>query len=176
MTLTLTFYLLLKKLNLGYIFWTKRDKAFIVQVCIPCGKTFLSIPKILTLWLWPWLFTCFWKNLTLAITFEPKVIGLQYYTYLFPVTRTLEWYQYFWPCGLDLDFDLLMEKLELVAAGGISPVRTDPDLVFAELWSLTLRNFTHFSLFSQLLLHPCMDLNETWQGCCTTSLEVRVGR
>ena len=31
--------------------------------------------------------------------------------------------------GLDLDFDLLLEKMELVAAGGISPFRTDPDLV-----------------------------------------------
>ena len=38
-----------------------------------------------------------------------------------------------------------------------------------------LRIFTHFSLSSQLLLHPCMDLNETWQGCCTTSLEMHVG-
>ena len=46
----------------------------------------------------------------------------------------------------------------------------------AELWSLTLRIFTHFSLSSQLLLHPCMNLYETWQGCCTTSLEVHVGR
>ena len=48
--------------------------------------------------------------------------------------------------------------------------------ILAELWPLTLRIFTHFSLSSQLLLHPCMDLNETWQGCCTTSLEVHVGR
>ena len=39
-----------------------------------------------------------------------------------------------------------------------------------------LEFFSHFSLSSQLLLHPCMDLNETWQGCCTTSLEVHVGR
>ena len=30
---------------------------------------------------------------------------------------------------MTLTFDLFMEKLELVAAGGISPVRTDPDLV-----------------------------------------------
>ena len=30
----------------------------------------------------------------------------------------------------------------------------------------------HQSLSSQLLLHPCMDLNETWYRCCTTSLEV----
>ena len=50
------------------------------------------------------------------------------------------------------------------------------DKFLAELWPLTLRIFTRFSLSSQLLLHPCMDLNETWQGCCTTSLEVHVGR
>ena len=58
------------------------------------------------------------------------------------------------------------------ACGEIIHVRQ----ILEELWSLTLRIFTHFSLSSQLLLHPCMDLNETWQGCCTTSLEVHVGR
>ena len=58
------------------------------------------------------------------------------------------------------------------ACGEIIHVRQ----ILAELWSLTLWIFTHFSLSSQLLLHPCMDLNETWQGCCTTSLEVHVGR
>ena len=47
--------------------------------------------------------------------------------------------------------------------------------ILAVLWPLTLRSFTHFSLSSQLL-HPFMDLNKTWQGCCTTSLEVQVGR
>ena len=77
------------KLNLGYNFSTNRDKAFILHMLVPCDKTFLSIPKILTLWPWPWLLTYFWKNLTLAITFEPKVIVLQYCTYLFPVTRPL---------------------------------------------------------------------------------------
>ena len=58
------------------------------------------------------------------------------------------------------------------ACGEIIHVRQ----ILAELWSLTLRIFTHFSLSSQLLLHLCMDLNETWQGCCTTSLEVHVER
>ena len=57
------------------------------------------------------------------------------------------------------------------ACGEIIHVRQ----ILAELWSLTLRIFTHFSLSSQLLLHPCMDLNKSWQGCCTTSLEVHVG-
>ena len=31
------------------------------------------------------------------------------------------------------------------------------------------------SLTSQLLLHPCTDLNETWHRCSTTSLDVNVG-
>ena len=35
---------------------------------------------------------------------------------------------------------------------------------------------SHQSLSSQLLLHPCMDLNETWYRCLATSLEVHVGR
>ena len=54
------------------------------------------------------------------------------------------------------------------ACGEIIHVRQ----ILAELWSLTLRIFTQFSLSSQLLLHPYMDLNETWQGCRTTSREV----
>ena len=58
------------------------------------------------------------------------------------------------------------------ACGEIIHVRP----ILAGLWSLTLRIFTHFSLSSQLLLHPCMDLNETWQGCCTIRVEVHVGR
>ena len=109
-TLTLTFDLLLKKLNLGYNFWTKRDKAFILQVCIPCGKTFLSVPKNLTLWPWPWLLTYFWKNLTLAITFEPREIRLSYYRYVFLVARPFCPYQKFWPCDIDLDFWPTFEK------------------------------------------------------------------
>ena len=48
--------------------------------------------------------------------------------------------------------------------------------ILAELWPLTLKIFfTYFSLSSELLLHPCMDLNESWQGCCSTSLEVHAG-
>ena len=35
--------------------------------------------------------------------------------------------------GLDLDFDLLLEKMDFVAARGISPVRTDPDLVYPKI-------------------------------------------
>ena len=46
--------------------------------------------------------------------------------------------------------------------------------ILAELWSLTLRIYTHFSLSSPLLLHPSMDLNETWQKYCATSLDKHV--
>ena len=45
------------KLNLGYNFWTKGDRAFILQIGVPCGKIFLSVPKILTLWPSPWILT-----------------------------------------------------------------------------------------------------------------------
>ena len=47
-TLTLVFDLLMEKLNLGYNVWTKRDKAFILHMLVPCDKTFLSVPKKLT--------------------------------------------------------------------------------------------------------------------------------
>ena len=94
MTLTLTFDLLLKKLNLGYNFWTRRDEAFILHMWFPCGKTFLSIPKFLPL---PWLLTYFSKNLTLAITFEPKEVRLSYYICGFLMTRPFCSYQKFWP-------------------------------------------------------------------------------
>ena len=39
---------------------------------------------------------------------------------------------------LDLDFDLLFVKLEFVAAGGISPVRTDPALVLVQIKGMLL--------------------------------------
>ena len=45
-----------------------------------------------------------------------------------------------------------------------------------ELWSLTLRISVYFSLSPQIILHWYMDLNESWQECCTSSLEVHVGR
>ena len=88
------------KLNLGYNFLTNWDKAFILHMWIPCEKTFLSVPKILTLWPWPWLLTFFWKNLTLTINFEPKEIELSYFTCVFLVPRPSCWNQIFftsWP-------------------------------------------------------------------------------
>ena len=38
-TLTLTFDLLMKKLHLGYYFWTERGTDFILHMWIPCCKT-----------------------------------------------------------------------------------------------------------------------------------------
>ena len=81
-TLTLTFDLLLEKLNLDHNFWTKSDRALILHISIPCDKTFLLIPIFFTYCPWPWLWPTFGKT---------------------------------W---------------KFVVAGGISPVRTDPDLVF----------------------------------------------
>ena len=43
--MTLTFDLLLKKINLGFNFLINRDRAFILKVCIPYGKTFLLVPN-----------------------------------------------------------------------------------------------------------------------------------
>ena len=45
------------KLNLDHNFLTKGDRALILHKCIPCDKTFLVIPKFLTLWPWSWLLT-----------------------------------------------------------------------------------------------------------------------
>ena len=81
---TLTFDLLLRKLNLRHNFkWIQRDKIFISCMDILCGKTFLTVPKFLIPWPWPPTLTYFWKNLTLALTFEPKEIGLSYYACVF---------------------------------------------------------------------------------------------
>ena len=98
------------KLNLDNNFWTKSDRALILHKCIPCDKTFLSIEKIwlcdLDLDFWP----TFWKNLTLATTFEPKEIGLSYFTCVFLVARPSCWNQIFLPRDLDLDFWPTFEK------------------------------------------------------------------
>ena len=45
LTLTLTFDLLLKKLNIGINFWTERDSAFKLSMDIPWGESFQSISK-----------------------------------------------------------------------------------------------------------------------------------
>ena len=109
MTLTLTFDLLLKKLNLGHNFLNKRDKAFIFHMCTSCDKTFPSIPKFLISC--PWLLTYFWKKLTLAITFEPTEIGLSYFTCVLLVARVFLLETKFLPS--DLDFWPSLKKINL---------------------------------------------------------------
>ena len=42
--LTLKFDLLFKNFNLGHNFFTKRDRAFTLHMCIPCDKTFHIVP------------------------------------------------------------------------------------------------------------------------------------
>ena len=61
-TLTLTFDLLLKKLNFDYNFWTKRDIS-ILHITIPFDKTFLLIPVFFCLVALTLTLTHFWKNL-----------------------------------------------------------------------------------------------------------------
>ena len=101
------------KLNLDHNFWTKSGRALILHKCIPCDKTFLSIPKFLTSWPWPWLLTYFWKNLTLATTFKTQEIGLSYLTCVFLVARPSCWNQNFYLVTLTLTFDVLLKKLNL---------------------------------------------------------------
>ena len=62
-----------KKLNLGFNFWIKRDGAFMLPMCIPCHKTFLSVSKLLTLLPWPWLLALsLKKKLNLVYNFWTK--------------------------------------------------------------------------------------------------------
>ena len=48
-TLTLEFDLLLKNFNLGHSFLTRRDRAFIFHMYIPCDKAFPMGTKIFDL-------------------------------------------------------------------------------------------------------------------------------
>ena len=44
-TLTLKFVLLEQNFNLGNSFLTKRGRAFIFHICIPCSKIFNAVPS-----------------------------------------------------------------------------------------------------------------------------------
>ena len=98
-----------KKLNIGYNFWTKKDRTFILHMVIPCGKTFLLVPNIFTSWPWPLLLTYFWKKLDLSHNFWTKrdrvfILGINilYRKVLFvPI--------FFYPVTLTSNFDLLLE-------------------------------------------------------------------
>ena len=68
-TLTLTFDLLLKYFSLGHSFLTRRGRAFVLHMYIPCDKTCPWITQFLTLWPWPWSLTFFKKNFNLGHSF-----------------------------------------------------------------------------------------------------------
>ena len=104
MTLTLKFDLLLKNFNLGRNFLTRRDRAFILHMCIPCDRTFHMVPWYLTLWPWHWSLTYFWKTLTLVATFLPEEIGLSYCTCVLLVTGRFTWYHSIWPWPWSLTY------------------------------------------------------------------------
>ena len=73
-TLTLKFFLLLKNFNLGNSFLTRRGRAFIFHICIPCSKIFNAVPStmifdLVTLTL---KLTYFIKQLIGTMTFESE--------------------------------------------------------------------------------------------------------
>ena len=47
-----------KNLNLGYNICIVWPRTFKLSMCPPCGKTFPTIPKYLTLWPWPLTYFC----------------------------------------------------------------------------------------------------------------------
>ena len=58
-----------KTLKLGIYFWTERNRAFILSIDIPRGKTFLSVSKFVISWPWSPTSTYFWKKLNNGINF-----------------------------------------------------------------------------------------------------------
>jgi hypothetical protein len=93
---TLMFDPLFKNLNIGHIFWMASDMAFIFHMCVPYDKTFLLVPKSLTLW--PWSLILFSRSLTLVHIFW--MVSDKAFICVFLMTRPFYWYQIFWPCGL----------------------------------------------------------------------------
>ena len=90
-----------QKLNLVHNFLTTSDRAFILHMCIPCDKNFL------TSWPWPWSLTYFWKTFNLGHNFltTSDVYSLwqdlSHGTVMFDLMT------------LTLKFDLLLEKINL---------------------------------------------------------------
>ena len=128
--------------NLGHTLLTRRDRAFILHMCIPCDKTFQMLLYILISWPWPWSLTYFWKTLTLAITFFPEEIGLSYCTLiLYSLWKDLSHGAVIFDLvTLTLKFDLLLKNfnhgfyLVMVAARGAS-LSTD-NSYWLLLWNL----------------------------------------
>ena len=108
MTLTLNFDLLLKKLNLGYNFWNKWGRAFILQFVCLLRRPFFHYQIF-------WPLTYFWRNLTLAITFETRDRAFILQACI-PCSKTFLLVPNaadFDPVPLTLTFDLLLKKFNL---------------------------------------------------------------
>ena len=58
-----------KNFNLGHNFLTRREKVFILHMCIPYDKNFHMVPLFLTSWPWPLSSTYFLKNFNLGHNF-----------------------------------------------------------------------------------------------------------
>ena len=128
-----------KKLNIGNNVWTKKKKngAFIFHMCISCGKTFLLGTKRFYLGTFTLTFNhTFWTKSYRALILHISIPCDKTFL-LIPI--------YILPSGIDLDFDLILEKLELVSAGGISPVRTNPNLVF--LYQIVPFGYIQWTIF-----------------------------
>ena len=156
MTLTLTFDLLLKKLNLGHNFWTKRDRAFICHMCICCSKTFLLEPNFFYLVTLTLTFDLLLKKLNLDHNFWIKSdralilhisIPSDKTFLLIPILLTYGPWPWLWPT---------FGKNGLCCRGSISPVRTDPDLVFTggKFRENVGKTFHVGVIFTILLLFP----------------------
>jgi hypothetical protein len=115
---TLKFDPLFKNFNIGHSFWIASDRTFIFHMCVPYDKTFLLVPKLLTLWLWPWSLTRFLKNFHFGHVFWMVL----YFICMLLVTRPLYWSRKFW--NLDLGFWRWLPPLEFASylAGAFASV------------------------------------------------------
>ena len=116
-TLTLKFDLLLKNFNLSHCFLTRRGRAFIFHLYIPCDKTFPWVPKFLTSWPWPWSLTYFKKNFNLGHCFLTRR-GRAFIFHLYILCdKTFPWEpKFFYFVTLTLKFSLFSKTLTLVIA------------------------------------------------------------
>jgi hypothetical protein len=93
LTLTLVFDLLHLNFNLDCSFWMVDTGALIFLSCEPFNKIFPWVPKILTMWPWPWCLVYLLNTWTLAISFEWYAVGFRYFTRVFFVIGSFCGYQ-----------------------------------------------------------------------------------
>ena len=87
-----------------------RDRAFLIGLCIPHGKTFPMLPWILSTWPWPWPLTYIWKTWTLHINFLPYDIGISYLACVFFLQDLFGGTLNFEHVTLTVTFDLHLDK------------------------------------------------------------------